>query len=230
MKKLILADSGQNLVAELIDLLSSDDRLVSEGKLVKNKVIELALAIDSSLIRLLLSSEGIRRHFFQDVGGILVFDKIRFEQFVSNKAFLPDSYTAFKNKIGLTAEGSYLTDSKEVVLAWPYKDCVLEGGQTKEDAKRDEVFWNETLAPDQIDRLLAPKVLTNFKRYDKDGEHKITSINRDDNLIIKGNNLLALHTLKRTYAGQVKLFTLIRRITLETMISNITTLSIVLLG
>lgn len=205
MKKLILADSGQNLVAELIDLLSSDDRLVSEGKLVKNKVIELALAIDSSLIRLLLSSEGIRRHFFQDVGGILVFDKIRFQQFVSNKAFLPDSYTAFKNKIGLTAEGSYLTDSKEVVLAWPYKDCVLEGGQTKEDAKRDEVFWNETLAPDQIDRLLAPKVLTNFKRYDKDGEHKITSINRDDNLIIKGNNLLALHTLKRTYAGQVKL-------------------------
>ena len=56
----------------------------------------------------------------------------------SNKEFLPDSYTAFKNKIGLTNEqGDYLTNSQEVVLAWPYKDCVLEGGQTKEDQKRD---------------------------------------------------------------------------------------------
>jgi adenine-specific DNA-methyltransferase len=195
----------QNLLQDLVTLLEQDDRLVIEGQLFKNKVIELSLALDSGLIRLLLSSDGIRRHFFQDVDGVLVFDKIKFQRFVSNKAFLPDSYTAFKNKIGLTTEGSYLTDSKEVVLAWPYKDCVLEGGQTTEDAKRNEVFWNETLAPDQIDRLLASKVLTNFKKYDKDGEHKVTSISRDDNLIIKGNNLLALHTLKQAYAGRVKL-------------------------
>jgi len=195
----------QNLLEDLAKLLEQDDRLTIEGQLLKNKIVELALALDSGLIKLLLSSEGIRRHFFQEVDGILIFDKIKFQQFVSNKAFLPDSYTAFKNKIGLTAEGSYLTDSKEVVLAWAYKDCVLEGGQTKEDAKRDEVFWNETLAPDQIDRLLAPKVLTNFKKYDKDGEHKVTRITRDNNLIIKGNNLLALHTLKQAYAGEVKL-------------------------
>jgi len=49
----------------------------------------------------------------------------------------------------------------------------LEGGQTKEDQKRDEIFWNETLAPDEIDRLFEPKVLTNFKRFDKDGEHPL---------------------------------------------------------
>lgn len=195
----------QNLLQDLIQLLEKDDRLVVEGRLLKNKVIELSLALDSGLLRLLLSHDGIRRHFFTDVDGLLVFDKIKFQQFVSNKEFLPDSYTAFKNKIGLTAEGNYLTDSKEVVLVWPYKDCVLEGGQTKEDAKRDEIFWNETLAPDEIDRLLAPKVLTNFKRYDKDGAHTVASISKDDNLIIKGNNLLVLHTLKRTYAGQVKL-------------------------
>jgi len=103
----------------------------------------------------------------------MVFDKEKFLQFVSNKAFLPDSYTAFKNKIGLTGDGgtTYLSRHRDVVLAWPYKDCVLEGGQTEEDAKRDEVFWNETLAPDDIDRLLDPKVLTNFRRIDADGEH-----------------------------------------------------------
>jgi len=91
------------------------------------------------------------------------------------------------------------------VLAWPYKDCVLEGGQTKEDQKRKEIFWNATLAPDEIDRLLDPKVLTDFKKYDKKGKHEVKSISLKDNLIIKGNNLLALNSLKKTYTGKVKL-------------------------
>src|SRR3989338_3023255 len=200
----------QNLLEELIRLLTEDERLVSEGKLLKNKVIELALNMDAGLIKLLLKNESIKRHFFAEIGGVLVFDKIKFQKFVSNKQFLPDSYTAFKNKIGLVNEnGDYLSESREVVLAWPYKDCVLEGGQTKEDQKRDEIFWNETLAPDEIDRLLAPKVWTNFKRYDKDGEHALSENEKIDfskeNLIIKGNNLLALHSLYKRFAGKVKL-------------------------
>lgn len=200
----------QNLLEELIQLLSEDERLVSEGKLLKNKVIELALNMDAGLIKLLLKNESIKRHFFAEVDGVFVFDKIKFQRFVSNKQFLPDSYTAFKNKIGLVNEnGDYLSESREVVLAWPYKDCVLEGGQTKEDQKRDEVFWNETLAPDEIDRLLAPKVFTNFSRYDKDGEHALSGKEKIDfskeNLIIKGNNLLALHSLSKRFAERVKL-------------------------
>jgi len=200
----------QNLLRDLTELLSKDDRLVSEGKLLKNKVIELALKMDSDLIKLLLKSKPIKKHFFTDVDGVLVFDKIKFQKFVSNKEFLPDSYTAFKNKIGLVNEnGNYLSESKEVVLAWPYKDCVLEGGQTKEDQKRDEIFWNETLAPDEIDRLLAPKVFTNFIRYDTHGERQLTGKEVIDfskeNLIIKGNNLLSLHSLKAQFRGYVKL-------------------------
>jgi adenine-specific DNA-methyltransferase len=200
----------QNLLDELTKLLSEDERLVSEGKILKNKVIELALNLDAGLIKLLLKNESIKRHFFAEVGSVLVFDKIKFQRFVSNKQFLPDSYTAFKNKIGLVNEnGDYLSESREVVLAWPYKDCVLEGGQTKEDQKRDEIFWNETLAPDEIDRLLAPKVFTNFKRYDKNGEHALSGNEKVDfskeNLIIKGNNLFALHSLYKRFAGKVKL-------------------------
>jgi len=98
-----------------------------------------------------------------------------------------------------------LTEANEVVLDFPYKDCVLEGGQTKEDQKRKEIFWNETLAPDEIDRLLEPKALTNWKKYDKDGENTVDSVSVDDNLIIKGNNLLALHSLLPKYKGQIKL-------------------------
>ena len=202
----------QNLLNNLKNLLQKDERLVSEGELLKNKIIELTLKLDKDLIKLLLSDEKMKEVFFVDVDGTLIFDKDKFIKFVSNKQFLPDSYTAFKNKIGLIDEkGEFISEKKEVVLSWPYKDCVLEGGMTKEDQKRDEIFWNEILAPDQITRLLEPKVFTNAKRIDKDGEHKFDGFRTDangdikDNLIIKGNNLLVLHSLKKRFAGKVKL-------------------------
>ncbi len=200
----------QNLLKDLTELLSKNDNLVAEGKLLKNKVIELALKMDTGLIKHLLKSKTIKKHFFTEIDGILVFDKIKFQKFVSNKEFLPDSYTAFKNKIGLVNEnGEYLSETKDVVLAWPYKDCILEGGQTKEDQERDEIFWNETLAPAEIDRLLAPKVFMNFKKYDKDGEYSLKGKEEIDfaqeNLIIKGNNLLAINSLEKRFAGKIKL-------------------------
>ena len=202
----------ENLLNDLKKLLEKDTRLVSNGELLKNKIIELALKLDKDLLKLLLSDDKMRKVFFVDIDGTLIFDKDKFIKFVSNKQFLPDSYTAFKNKIGLIDEKSeFISEKKEIVLSWPYKDCVLEGGMTKEDQKRDEIFWNEILAPDQITRLLEPKVFTNAKRIDKNGEHKFdgfrTNENGDikDNLIIKGNNLLALHSLKKRFAGKVKL-------------------------
>lgn len=201
----------QNLLDGLKKLLATDERLVSEKELLKNKIVELAVKLDPELIKLLLSDQLIKSNFFAEVAGALIFDKDKFIKFISSKNFLPDSYTAFKNNIGLTENNEYISEKKEVVLSWPYKDCVLEGGQTKEDAKRDEVFWNQTLAPDEISRLLDPKVFTNAKRIDKIGEHKLDGFKIDangnikDNLIIKGNNLLALHSLKSRFAGKVKL-------------------------
>ncbi len=193
-----------NLFDELKALLQQDTRLTVNRELLKNQIIELALKLDRELLRLLLSHDRLKTHFFADVDGVLVFDKEKFMRFVNNKAFLPDSYTSFKNKIGLTAGERYLNENKDVVLAWAYKDCVLEGGQTQEDVKRDEIFWNEILAPDEIDRLLAPKVFTNWRRYGV-GRTDSPVYEDGDNLIIKGNNLLALHSLKKRFAGKVKL-------------------------
>ena len=139
----------KNIFEQLTDLLKMDERLASQdGVLLKNQTQELARKNDPALIKLLLSDKAIKQHFFFEVEKTLIFDKEKFIRFVSNKQFLPDSYTAFKNKIGLTADDEYLSENKEVVLVWPYKDCVLEGGMTKEDQKRDEIFYNETLAPD----------------------------------------------------------------------------------
>ena len=190
----------------LIRLLSVDNRyFTDEGELLKNAVYEDAMKMDSSLIKLLLSDNTCKARFFTEVDGVLVFDKVGFGWVVNNRQFLPDSYTRFKNKIGLTdSNGDFISSSNDVVLSFPYKDCVLEGGQSKEDQKREEIFYNETLAPEEVDRLLYPKVFTGAKRYSKDGVEENITFNENDNLIIKGNNLLAIASLLSRYEGRVK--------------------------
>lgn len=205
------------LLEKLVSVLGQKAEFVIDGQLLKNKIVESALKADGEMLALLAADEKLKSVFFKDIGsGMLVFDKDKLIKFVSSKEFLPDSYTAFKNKIGLFSDGEYLKADKSVVLAWPYKDCVLEGGQSREDAKTNEIFWNETLAPDETELLLKPKTLTGFKRL-KIREREITSgdaevveernfeLQPTDNLIIKGNNLLALHSLKERFRGQVKL-------------------------
>lgn len=194
-----------NLIDNLTQLFKNDETLTIDGKLAKNKIVELALNLDGNFLQRLLTDDKLREHFFLDIDGTLVFDKVAFQRFVNNKSFLPDSYTSFKNKIGLSASNHYINESNDVILAWPYKDCVLEGGQTKEEQKRSEIFWNETLAPDQVDNLLSPKTLTNFTKYSLDGVTSDFELAHDDNLIIKGNNLLALHSLERKFSEKVKL-------------------------
>lgn len=196
-----------SLYSTLIEVLKQKTDFFSEsGELLRNAVYEAAMKMDSSLIKLLADNETTRKRFFTEIDGVLVFDKIGFGWVINNKEFLPDSYTRFKNKIGLVDEsGSFISTSDKVELVFPYKDCVLEGGQTKEDQKRSEIFYNETLAPDEIDRLLYPKVLTNAKLYTSNGNAQITEFSDNDNLIIKGNNLLAIASLKRKFAGRIKL-------------------------
>jgi adenine-specific DNA-methyltransferase len=174
-------------------------------------VLNKAQNFDEELIGLLLDNTDLKEKFFVNVKGTLVFNQNLFVQFLEQKNYLNDSYTQYKNKVGLTIDGKYLKQRNEVALVWPFKDCILEGGQSREEDKREEIFFNEILAQDEITQLLEPKVLTNAKRIDKDGEKPLDQFNRNDNgtitdnLIIKGNNLLALHTLKEEFAGKVKL-------------------------
>ena len=207
----LLGEGGkmQNLMENLVKALKQDERVLTKDGLLKNKLTELALKLDQVLLSHLLSDKKLREAFFVETDAkkekLLVFDSNKFISFINNKEFLPDSFTAFKNRIGLMSNGEYIKEKGDVVLAWAYKDCILEGGQDKEDQKRDEIFYNEVLAPDEIDRLFEEKVFTNFKRIDSKGEHKLDRFDDSDNLIIKGNNLLALHCLKQKFRGQVKL-------------------------
>ena len=185
--------------------------VTDSGELKKWVVINKAQNYDAELIGLLLDDKELKVKFFLDIKGVLVFNQSLFVQFLEQKNYLNDSYTSYKNKVGLNIDGKYLKQRNEVTLVWPFKDCILEGGQSREEDKREEIFFNETLAQDEITQLLEPKVLTNAKHYSTEGEKPFDKFIRNekgiitDNLIIKGNNLLALHTLKEEFAGQVKL-------------------------
>ena len=195
-----------NFFDTVVTVLKQDERFfTADGELLRNAVYESAMKMDSNLLKLLYQNETTRARFFTDVDGIAVFDKVGFGWVINNRSFLPDSYTRYKNKVGLTnANGDYISTSNDVSLVFPYKDCVLEGGQTKEDQKHDEVFYNETLAPDEVDRLLYPKVLTNAKRYTADGVIPCDVFGDTDNLILKGNNLLGLSSILKRYERKVQ--------------------------
>ena len=196
---------------KLIASLKTDARFVDNaGELITAAVKDSAWKLDTALIKSLLREPELKAKFFTDIDGHWVFNYNAFITYLADKNFLATAYTRFRNKIGLNSDEKFLPERGEVALVWPYKDCVLEGGQTREEEKRQEIFFNELLAPDEINRLLAPKVFTNWKRHTAHGAQPVAALKRDDdgtlreNLLVKGNNLLALHSLKLQFRGKVK--------------------------
>ena len=196
-----------NIIDVVEEVLKQNEKYVSEdGKLLKVNVYSDVMTMNEDLIKLLLSNSKIKEKFFVKVSDNYIFDKQAFAWFIDSKEFLPDSYTRYTNKIGLTNNGKFISQSDDVVLDFPYKDCVLEGGQSKEDQKRDEIFYNEIIADNEITRMLSPKVFTNIKKYTENGiEENIEKFTNEDNLIIKGNNLIAISSLLEKYEGKIKL-------------------------
>ena len=230
---------AENFINHLSKILKADNRLVDEENDIQINVLrDLVNNLDSQLIELLIADDKIREKFFIQVKEVYVFKQIDFINYFDS-LLLDGSYTQYANRIGLASGGKFLTDSTDYVLDFPYKDCVLEGGQSTEEgndvyfeydaevndyvektAKRKEIFYNNIIAKDEIDRLLEPKAFQKVVRYDVNGETIPTSFTRDaglnrkrglpedtisDNLIIKGNNLLALHSLEKEFKGKIKL-------------------------
>jgi len=127
------------------------------------------------------------------------------------------NYTKYGNKIGLysNSNGTYIYNDNNVVINFPFKDAILEAGMTTEDTEREERFLHQELDNKDIDTLQEPKVLTDFRYIDRDVEKELTNTsdidffddegNLNQNLIIKGNNLLALYTLRERMYNKVKL-------------------------
>ncbi|WP_169777382.1 site-specific DNA-methyltransferase [Campylobacter mucosalis] len=164
----------------------------------------LAISNDERILEFLLEKSNFKdeykKRFFKAQYGVLIFKKDEFLNFLDLK-LLSASYTSFSNKIGLgVSEKKFLKNSQNVVLNFPFKDCVLKGSQSKDDDKNTELFFNNILAKSQIDVLFAPKVLNNFELI---GEAELAKVLKNrPNLLIKGNNLIALHSLKEYFKNQ----------------------------
>lgn len=182
-----------------------------KGTLKRNKVIEDLDAYTPMLMKALLANQLIHDTYTESIviddKSVEIFKLNQFIEMFTYKEYWQDSYTKFENKIGLTAGGKFIDETADVVLDFPFKDTVLKAGMTKEDQKdADEPFLHETIAKAEIDQLLEPKIFVNATKYDQENLNGVSTDNfDDDNLIIKGNNLIALHSLKEKYAGAVKL-------------------------
>ena len=228
------------LKSKVEKILSEIPDFTDENKNLKINVIkDYADNGNAKLLEPLLKNPQTKKAFFTPILDSFVFNTAKFKEFLEYSSAC-NSYSKYLGlKIGLYMGDSSLLDRNEVVLNFPFKDCVLEAGQRKEDgldtyyeyndkkdeyekkqSKRREVFYNEVLAQDEIDSLFSPKAFCNTKRYEKGKSENCTKLSRDaelnkkrglaedtitDNLIIKGNNLLALHSLKKEFAGKVKL-------------------------
>lgn len=194
-----------NLQQEIKNVLENLPSYWENGVLLKNRIIEDVRNYQPELLAALLKNETIQKAYSLEVNGLHIFKVEDFVSMMRYKNYLESSYTKYSNEVGLTSAGKYLKYTSDVVLDFPHKDGILEGGMTQEDRGKEEVYYHNILAKEEIDTLLSPKVFKNIKKYDESGSFKTNQICFEDNLIIKGNNLIALHTLKKRYAKKVKL-------------------------
>ncbi|WQR83145.1 site-specific DNA-methyltransferase [Helicobacter pylori] len=171
----------------------------------KERLETLIIEHDEKLLTFMLEHENANDYknaFFKIIANTLVFNEKALLECLEIKE-LEKSFTRFKNKIGLFSQGGFLKSSELVVLHFPFKDNVLLGNAKDNSTKPDELFYHEILHKKEIDTLLSPKVLCHFEMH---GEGDLQSALKDKNTnyLIKGNNLIALHSLKKKFAKKVK--------------------------
>ncbi len=173
----------------------------------KERLVTLILQHDEKLLTFMLEHENANDYknaFFKMIANSLVFNQKALKECLTKE--LENSFTRFENKIGLYLQGNPkrpIKSSELVVLNFPFKDNVLLGNAKDNSTKSKELFYHEILHKKEIDTLLSPKALCHFEMH---GEGDLESALKDKNTnyLIKGNNLIALHSLKKKFAKQVK--------------------------
>ncbi|GAA9012938.1 site-specific DNA-methyltransferase [Helicobacter pylori] len=170
----------------------------------KERLETLILQNDEKLLTFMLEDKNANDYknaFFKTIANALVFNQKALLECLTKE--LENSFTRFENKIGLYSQGRPIKSSELVVLNFPFKDNVLLGNAKDNSTKSKELFYHEILHKKEIDTLLYKKVLCRFEMH---GESDLESALKDKNTnyLIKGNNLIALHSLKKKFAKQIK--------------------------
>ncbi len=174
------------------------------NRFTKERLETLILQNDEELLTFMLEDKNANDYknaFFKTIANSLVFNQKALLECLTKE--LENSFTRFENKIGLYSQGRPIKSSELVVLNFPFKDNVLLGNAKDNSTKSKELFYHEVLHKKEIDTLLKKKALCRFEMH---GEGDLESALKDKNTnyLIKGNNLIALHSLKKKFAKQVK--------------------------
>ncbi|WP_316960179.1 site-specific DNA-methyltransferase [Staphylococcus simulans] len=172
----------------------------------KSKVIQDLDDYDISLLEAFIRNETIKKYFTMEIAGSTVIKTNTLIDLFETDEFWKNSYTKYLKKIGLTTNGDFLDETTNIVLDFPYKDSVLKASMSKEDTDKndlrpDEPFLNEVIAKEEIDVLLDKKILVNAKKYSCE-DNSVSEVSKYDNenLLLKGNNLLCLHTISHRFS------------------------------
>ncbi|QQW97099.1 site-specific DNA-methyltransferase [Helicobacter pylori] len=173
----------------------------------KERLETLIQQNDEELLTFMLENQNANDYknaFFKTIANSLVFNQKALLECLTKE--LENSFTRFENKIGLYLQGNPkhpIKSSELVVLNFPFKDNVLLGNAKDNSTKSKECFYHEILHKKEIDTLLYKKALCRFEMH---GEGDLESALKDKNTnyLIKGNNLIALYSLKKKFAKQVK--------------------------
>ncbi|NHB45477.1 site-specific DNA-methyltransferase [Helicobacter pylori] len=175
----------------------------------KERLVTLITGHDEKLLTFMLEHENAndyKKHFFKIIANTLVFNEKALseclEKYLEIRK-LDRSFTRFKNKIGLFSQEGFIKSSGSVVLHFPFKDNVLLGNAKDNNTKSNELFYHEILHKNEIDTLLSPKALCRFEMHGQ-GDLQSALKDKNTNYLIKGNNLIALHSLKKKFAKKVK--------------------------
>lgn len=170
----------------------------------KERLVTLILQHDEKLLTFMLENENAddyKNAFFKTIANSLVFNQKALLECLTKE--LENSFTRFENKIGLYSQGRPIKSSELVVLNFPFKDNVLLGNAKDNSTKSKECFYHEILHKKEIDTLLHKKALCRFEMHGE-GDLENALKDKNTNYLIKGNNLIALHSLKKKFAKQVK--------------------------
>ncbi|GHP53555.1 hypothetical protein JP0044_06370 [Helicobacter pylori] len=170
----------------------------------KERLETLILQSDEKLLTFMIEDKNANDYknaFFKTIANSLVFNQKALLECLTKE--LENSFTRFENKIGLYLQGRPIKSSELVVLNFPFKDNVLLGNAKDNSTKSKELFYHEILHKKEIDTLLKKKALCRFEMHGE-GDLESTLKDKNTNYLIKGNNLIALHSLKKKFAKQVK--------------------------
>ncbi len=169
---MVVESKAMDHIRKVLELFG-DKYFTKTGALKRNRVIGDLDNYDKDLMTAILKDNLLHETYTSKIADVEIFEINKFVDMLRYKEYWEDSFTKYNNKIGLTAGGKYIDDSSDVVLDFPYKDCVLKAGMTKEDVEHSgdakELFLNETLAKPEIDELFEPKIFSNATKYSKNG-------------------------------------------------------------